>query len=74
MKTNLLLLAVMLAAVTAPPDMTIQAVADYLGITHKTVRNMVADGRLRAYKLGDRIIRFRRSDVDAALQKIGGHR
>lgn len=47
--------------------MTIQDVARYLGVTTRTVYVMVADGRLRAYKLGNRIIRFRRNEVDAAL-------
>jgi excisionase family DNA binding protein len=53
------------------PDMTIQDVADYLNTTNKTVYNMVADGRLRAYRLGPRIVRFRRSDIDAALEQAG---
>ena len=35
----------------APPDMSIQAVAKYIGANPSTVRNMIADGRLRAYKL-----------------------
>ena len=67
MRKLLLLLVVILAAST-PPVMTVQDVAAYLGVTTKTVRTMVADGRLRCYRLGDRIIRFRRSDIDAALQ------
>jgi excisionase family DNA binding protein len=50
------------------PDMTIQDVSRYLNVTTKTVYTMLADGRLRAYKLGDRIIRFRRSEIDRALQ------
>jgi excisionase family DNA binding protein len=64
-----LLLVLMLAAST-PPDMSIQDVAAYLGVTPKTVRQMIVDGRLRAYRLGDRIIRLRRSEIDAALQPI----
>jgi excisionase family DNA binding protein len=72
MKTDPLLLAVMLAVVTAPPDMTIEDVARFLGVTTKAVRTMIADKRLRAYKLGDRVIRFRRTDVDAAMTAIGG--
>ena len=57
----------MLAA-SSPPDMTVQDVAAYLGVTTKTVRTMIADKRIRAYRLGDRIIRFRRSEIDAALE------
>jgi excisionase family DNA binding protein len=46
--------------------MSISDVAEYLGVNDRTVRNMVADGRLRAYTCGDRLIRLRRSEVDAA--------
>jgi excisionase family DNA binding protein len=69
--TRILLLLLILGAST-PPDMTINDVAKYLGVTTKTVRVMVADGRLRAYTLGYRIIRFRRSEIDAAMTPIGG--
>jgi excisionase family DNA binding protein len=34
--------------------MSISDVAEYLGVNDRTVRNMVADGRLRAYTCGDR--------------------
>jgi excisionase family DNA binding protein len=55
------------AAPGGKPDMTIGDVADHYGVTKKTVRNMIADGRLRAYRLGPRIIRFRLNEVEAAL-------
>jgi excisionase family DNA binding protein len=50
-----------------PPNMTVQAAAAYYGVDVKTVRNMIADGRLRAYYLGPRILRLRRSEIEAAL-------
>ena len=50
--------------------MTAADVAAYLNTTNKTIWNMVADGRLKAYRLGPRIVRFRRSEVDAALTPI----
>jgi excisionase family DNA binding protein len=50
-----------------PPDMTVADVAAYLNVTTRTVYVMVADGRLRGYMLGSRILRFRRSEIDAAL-------
>jgi excisionase family DNA binding protein len=50
------------------PDMTVQDVAEYLGVSSHTVRNMISDGRLRAYTLGPRILRLRCSEVDAALK------
>jgi excisionase family DNA binding protein len=46
--------------------------ADYLGVTTRTVRQMVADQRLRAYKLGDRVVRLRLDEIDAAMQPVGG--
>jgi excisionase family DNA binding protein len=68
---RLLILLLALLAATAP-DMTINDVANYLGVTPRTVRHMVADGRLIAYKLGARVVRFRRSDIDKALVPHGG--
>jgi excisionase family DNA binding protein len=55
---------------TSPPDMSMQDVAVYLGVTPRTVRTMILDGRLKAYQLGSRVIRFRRSEVDAALTPV----
>lgn len=46
--------------------------AAYLGITDRTVRTMIADGRLRAYKLGPQVIRLRLDEVEAALQPVVG--
>jgi excisionase family DNA binding protein len=63
-------LAWSLAVVRTAPDMTMKDVAQYLGVTVRTVRTMVIDGRLRAYQLGPRVIRFRRSEIDAALKPM----
>ena len=46
--------------------------AEYLGVTTRTIRQMIADGRLTGYRLGARVIRLRREDIDAAMQPIGG--
>jgi excisionase family DNA binding protein len=54
-------------AKSSPPNMTIYDVAEYLGITDRCVRKKVANGELIAYKLGYRLLRFRKSDIDAAL-------
>jgi excisionase family DNA binding protein len=70
MSRIILLIAAALFAVTSPPDMTLKNVADYLGLSTRTIRQMVTDGRLRAYRLGPRVIRFRRSEIDAALEPI----
>jgi excisionase family DNA binding protein len=42
--------------------------AEYLGVNERTVRNMLYDGRLKAHKLGPRVVRIRLSDIDAALE------
>jgi excisionase family DNA binding protein len=52
------------------PNMSIPNTAAYLGVDQSTVREMIDDGRLKAYKLGDRVIRLRRSEIDAALEQI----
>jgi excisionase family DNA binding protein len=68
--TLLLMVSAVLFAAATPPSMSLQDVADYLGLTTRTVRQMVSDGRLKAYRLGPRVIRFRRSEVDSALEPI----
>jgi excisionase family DNA binding protein len=51
---------------------SIATAADYLGVTTKTVRNMILDGRLPARTLGVRVVRIRLSDIDAAHSPYGG--
>jgi excisionase family DNA binding protein len=62
----------MTTKITSPPDMSIANVAVYLNVTTRTVQQMIADGRLPAYRLGPRVVRLRRDDVDAALTPYGG--
>ena len=47
-------------------------VAEYLGITKRTVREMTADGRLRAYRINPRFVRYDLNEVDAAFTPYGG--
>lgn len=42
----------------------IQATADYLGTSDKTIRQMIADGRINAYRAGPRLIRIDLNEVD----------
>jgi excisionase family DNA binding protein len=51
---------------------SISDTANYLGVTTRTVRQMIADGRLTGYRLGARVVRLRRDEIDAALQPFGG--
>lgn len=46
--------------------------AAYLGVTPRTIRQMIADGRLRGYRSGPRLVRLRRDEIDAAMQPYGG--
>lgn len=46
--------------------------AEYLGVTGRTVRQMIADGRLTGYRLGARVVRLRRDEIDAAMRPFGG--
>lgn len=53
---------------------SIAETADYLGICTKTVRRYIADGRLRAVRLGPRLIRVERSSVEELMRPIGNRR
>ena len=68
--TLILAICAVLFAAASPPDMTLKDVAVYLGLSTRTVRQMVSDGRLKAYRLGPKVIRFRGSEVDAALEPM----
>ncbi|CAM3129791.1 excisionase family DNA binding protein [Williamsia muralis] len=46
--------------------------AEYLGVTDRTVRQMIADGRLTGYRNGTRLIRLDLNQVDAAMTPFGG--
>jgi excisionase family DNA binding protein len=50
---------------------SVNQAAHYLGITSQSVRNMLADGRLKAWTLGPRVLRIRLSDIEAALKPYG---
>ena len=51
---------------------TIEETASHLGLTKVAVRNMIREGRLKAYRNGPRIVRLDRNEVDAALVPFGG--
>lgn len=51
---------------------SIQESADYLGVTARTIRQMISDGRLSGYRNGQRLIRLDLNEIDAAMRPIGG--
>ena len=50
-----------------------QAAADYLGVSLRTLQNMMASGRIPAYRNGSRIVRIDLNDLDAAMTPVGGN-
>lgn len=46
--------------------------AKYLGVTDRTIRQMIADGRLVGYRSGKRLVRVDLNEVDAAMRPFGG--
>jgi excisionase family DNA binding protein len=51
---------------------TMAEAADYLAVTTRTVRQMVADGRLTGYRSGSRLVRLDLNEIDAAMKPFGG--
>lgn len=44
--------------------------ADYLGFSERSLRRYIAEGRLPAYRLGPRQLRFKRADLDALVTRV----
>ncbi len=55
---------------TPPEIMNKREVAAYLRITVPKVDEMRAAGQLKSFKLGERSVRFRKSDIDAYIAKL----
>jgi excisionase family DNA binding protein len=52
--------------ITRREVVTIQQAADYLGVSHKTIRRRISDGTLPAFRVAGGPIRLLASDVEAA--------
>jgi excisionase family DNA binding protein len=46
--------------------------AKYLGVTDRTIREMIADGRITGYRNGPRLIRVDLNEIDANMRPFGG--
>lgn len=46
--------------------------AEYLQVTDRTIRQMIADGRLTGYRNGARLVRVDLNQIDAAMAPFGG--
>ena len=51
---------------------SINDTAEHLDVTERTVRQMIADGRLTGYRLSPKFIRLDLDEVDAAMVPFGG--
>ncbi|QZT64451.1 excisionase family DNA-binding protein [Mycolicibacterium austroafricanum] len=51
---------------------SIQHAAKHLGVTDRTVRQMISDGRLTGYRNGNRLVRVDLNEVDARMTAFGG--
>ncbi len=63
------------AAVLSPPNsmlMTVFDICDLLQITDRTVRKWMDNGKLPAPVRLGRVVRFRRADIEALLEKKTG--
>ncbi len=57
------------SATVIPPVLTVRIVAHEHHVSTKTVRNWIEAGIIPAYRIG-RVIRMRRSEVEAALKPV----
>lgn len=49
---------------------SINDAADYAGVSPRTIRRRIATGDLRGFRLGPRLIRVDRNEIDALLRPI----
>lgn len=48
--------------------LTIQQSADYIGVHKNTIRNLLATKKLKALRIGARIVRIEKADLDALFK------
>ena len=53
---------------TGRPFLTVAEAADELAVTERFIRRLIADGDLPAVKVGARVVRIRRSDLEDSLR------
>lgn len=59
------------AADTLPPRPSIQQAADWIGVDPKTIRRWIAQGRIKAVRVGPRLIRIERESLIALATPVG---
>lgn len=51
--------------------LSIQQAADEVGVNPKTIRRWISDGRLTARRVGPRLIRIERAELDRLMAPVG---
>ncbi len=54
-----------------PARVSIQTAAGVMGLCEKTIRRYIADGRIKAYRLGSKTIRVDRDSLLALQRPVG---
>lgn len=58
---------------TLPPRPSIQQAATWLGVDPKTVRRYIAQGRIKAVRVGPKLIRIERESLLALATPVGNY-
>lgn len=56
------------AADPRSPYLTVAQAADEFSVTERFIRKLIAHGHLRAVKIGARVVRIRRADLEEPLR------
>lgn len=51
---------------------SLKEAAEYLGVTPRTCRAWIAEGRITGYRINARLVRVDLNELDAAMQPFGG--
>lgn len=52
------------------PFLTVAQAADELAVTERFIRKLIAEGRLPAFRVGARVVRIRRTDLEDLLRPV----
>lgn len=60
-----------MARTSAPRQLeSVASGAAYANVSQRTIRRWIADGRLRAYRAGSRLVRIDRAELDRLIRPI----
>jgi excisionase family DNA binding protein len=51
---------------------SLEDAGEYLGVTSRTIRQMIVDGRITGYRSSARLVRVDLNELDNSLQPFGG--